>query len=188
MAVAPESFTGEVAIFAFHTVPKGWAACEGQLLSIASYQSLYAIIGTTYGGNGKTNFALPDLRGAAVMGAGANPVLTPRNLGDKTGSNAVALNEFQVGHTHALMSSGQLNPSADKTSGPLPTSNLGALSIKNAGGAMTAEFSYAMSPQSEKFMHPGIISKTGGGQPHENRQPFLALQYCICLVGIHPSQ
>jgi microcystin-dependent protein len=188
MAVAADSFYGEIALFAFSKVPQDWTPCEGQTVAITSNPALYSVIGNKFGGDGKTTFILPDLRGMAVMGTGANPVLTPRNLGDKAGSNSVQLNAGHVGHSHDLMSSGQANPSVDKTRGPLPTSNVGALTVVPPGAAPVAEFSYAMNAQPNKMMHPAIISNTGGSVPHENRQPFVAMHYCICVKGIMPSQ
>jgi microcystin-dependent protein len=188
MALASDSFYGEICLFAFTKVPKGWIPCEGQTVAITSNQALYSLIGTTFGGNGTTTFMLPDLRSMAVMGAGASPVLTPRNLGDKAGSNSVQLNGGHVGHSHSFMSSGQANPTADKTPGPLATSNVGALSITHSGSSATAEFSYAMNQQPNKMMHPAMISNTGGSVPHENRQPFVAMHYCICVDGIMPAR
>jgi microcystin-dependent protein len=183
-----DAFMGEITLYAFNKVPKNWMACEGQSIPISSNQALFSIIGTQFGGDGKTSFNLPDLRGAVVMGAGANPVLTPRNQGDRAGSEAVALNEGQVGHSHGLFSSGQANPSTDKTRAPLTTSNLGALTVFPPGAAPVAEPSYVTGGMPNKAMHNGTIGKTGGGVPHENRQPFLAMRYCICVQGISPSQ
>lgn len=183
-----EAFIGEIALYPYATLlPDGWLRCEGQSLAITSNQVLFAVIGTQFGGDGRTSFNLPDLRGSAVMGAGANPNLTPRAVGDKAGQAAVALKPAQVGHSHALLSSGQVDPNKDKTRGPLPTSNLGALSITHPGAPSTAEFSYALNGQPTKMMHPDMISSTGGDVPHENRQPYLAMSYCICVQGVFPN-
>lgn len=182
------AFIGEIALYPYLTLlPLGWMRCEGQSLAITGNQALFVVLGNQFGGDGSTNFNLPDLRGMAVMGAGANPVLTPRAVGDKAGEPAVALKPAEVGHSHALLSSGQVDPNRDKTRGPLPTSNLGALSITHPGAPSTAELSYVLNGQATKMLHPEMIGKTGGDTPHENRQPYLAMSYCICVEGIFPS-
>lgn len=189
MGDTSDSYIGEIILYPFAKVPTGWMACEGQSLSMgdAANQPLFSVIGNQFGGDGRNAFNLPDLRGLAVMGAGDSPVLSPRAVGESAGTNAVALNSGQVGHSHTLFSAGQINPDADKTNAPLPTSNLGALSLTHPGGQSTAEFSYVVNGQPNKQMHPAMIGQTGNDAPHENRQPFLAMHHCICVDGLYPS-
>lgn len=185
-----ESYIGEIALYPYYGgIPDGWVPCEGQSLSIndTANQPLFAVIGSQFGGDGQTTFNLPDLRGMTVIGAGANPVLSPRSVGDKVGSETVKLNAGHVGHSHGLFSSGQVNPNMDKTNAPRASSNLGALSVTHPGAPSTAEFSYAVNTPRNKRMQAGTIGTKGGDKPHENRQPFLALRYCICVAGLYPQ-
>lgn len=187
MPQSQDSFIGEIAIYPYSFVPDGWLPCEGQLLAITAYTSLFAVISNRFGGDGSSNFAVPDLRGMAVMGAGDNPQLSPRALGERTGAPAVALNEGQVGHTHRVVNKGTTNPDVDKTSNPLPTSTFGSLTIKQTGQPSIADFSYVLNGQSNGFLHPASVGQAGGDQPHENRQPYCALRYCICVDGQFPT-
>jgi microcystin-dependent protein len=164
-----EPFLSEIDIFSFNFPPKGWALANGQLLPINQNQALFALLGTTYGGNGQTNFALPNIRGRVPIHEGSG-----HTLGEAAGSSAVTVNIQQLPqHLHQAMVS-----TADSTTDtPASTLVLGtsAIDLYRQPSALTA-------------MEPGIVGSVGGSQPHENRQPFAVLNFCIALQGIFPSQ
>ena len=164
----PEPFLSEIRIFAFNFPPKGWAFCNGQLLPINQNQALFALLGTTYGGDGATTFALPDLRGRAPIHHGSS-----FNLGQRGGEEAhtITMSEMAA-HTH------QTRASADApTVGP-PTNNFWASNTGFTPYGSTANIA----------MSPTCIGNVGGSQAHENRSPYLVLNFCIALQGIFPSQ
>jgi microcystin-dependent protein len=169
-------YLGEVRIFAGNFAPRGWALCNGQLMSIQQNVALFSIIGTYYGGNGTTNFALPNLQGHVAVGPGQGPGLSTYVLGETIGSSAVTLNSTQLpSHNHVANASsagGNAGAPATNTIWAASTDgdNLYASSGKNSTMAMTA------------------LSPTGGNQPHNNMQPFLVLNYIIALIGIFPSR
>jgi microcystin-dependent protein len=160
-------FLSEIKIFTFGFAPKGWAFCNGQLLPINQNQAIFSLLGTTYGGDGRTNFGLPNLQGRIPthMGNGLN-------LGQMGGeqNHTLAITELPA-HTHSW---GATNAAAN---GPSPTSNL-------LGGAQA----YNNSASNVVAMYPGVLPTVGGSQPHQNMQPFLTLNFCIALQGIFPSQ
>ena len=165
-------FIGQIMIAAFNFAPRGWAFCNGQLLPIAQNQALFSILGTTYGGNGQTTFALPDLRGRVPMQSGQGPGLTARTLGEVSGSEAVTLLQTQMpAHTHLAQAS------ASAPAVGVPTGNAWA-----TGGTAA----YAASPNT--MMAGEALNNAGGGQPHENRAPLLVVNYCIALSGTFPSR
>jgi len=162
-----EPFLSEVRIFSFGYAPQGWALCNGQLLPINQNQALFALLGTTYGGNGQTNFALPDLRGRVPMHVGGGLV-----LGQKAGEEAHTLTATEMpAHTHQANASAN-GPTVTPPSGNFWASNTGFSPYGSAADT-------AMSPQA--------IGNTGGSQAHENRSPYLTLNFCIALQGIFPS-
>ena len=162
-----EPFLGEVRIFSFGQAPKGWALCNGQLLPINQNQPLFALLGTSYGGDGRVNFALPDLRGRAPIhvGGGAGDV-----NGVKTGEEAhtVTISELPT-HPHIA------NASKSDADQPTPPSIIAATNNAFTGAANLTS------------VLPATISNTGGSQPHENMQPYLVLSFCMALQGIFPS-
>jgi microcystin-dependent protein len=161
-------FLAEIRLFTFNFAPKGWAQCNGQLLLINQNQALFSILGTTYGGNGTTTFALPNLQGRVPCHFG-----TGFTLGQAGGEETHTLLTTEMpSHTHLPMASSAAGP--DQGS---PTSNLWSAQAGNI---------YAAAPNS--LMSPAAISQGGGGQPHENRPPFLVLTFCIALQGIFPSR
>lgn len=175
-----EAFIGTIILFAGNFEPRDWAFCNGQLLSIAQNSALFSLLGTTYGGDGVTTFALPDLRGRAAVGCGTGPGLTDRPLGQAFGQEAVTLTTAQLpSHTHQLQGS-----SAGATS-PDPA-GLG-LAYTGDPGVPTGTDSYG-SLATPTTMAAASISAVGGGQAHANVPPSLGLNYLICLQGIYPSR
>ena len=161
-----EPFLSEIRIFSFVFAPKGWALCNGQLLPINQNQALFSLLGTTFGGDERVNFALPDFRGNVPIHVGNG-----HTLGEKAGSQAVTLSIAQMPeHVHALMGVG-----ADANTNS-PTNN----SLANT----TAVYH---SPTNLVPLSPGSVTNTGGSQAHINMQPFLTLSFCIALQGIFPS-
>ncbi len=170
-----EPFIAEIRIFAGNFAPRGWAFCNGQLLPIAQNTSLFSLIGTTYGGDGRTTTALPDLQGRAPMHPGRGPGLSSRRLGERTGSETVALTVSTIpSHTHQMK--GASTPS--NSNAPSAAATLGRSTGGNAYGPAT----------STADMSAGTLANAGGGQPHNNMQPYLAINFIIALVGLYPSR
>jgi len=170
-----QPFVGEIMMFAGTFAPTGWAFCNGQLLAIAQYQALFGLIGTTYGGNGVTTFALPDLRGRVPMhsGGSSGPGLSPRPLGEAGGTETVTLIAGQMpAHSHTLQVDNANGTTAAPTGALLARDPAGTPAYGvNAVGALSAQ----------------AIASSGGNQPHENMQPYLAINYCISLQGVLPA-
>jgi microcystin-dependent protein len=166
-----EPFLGEIRLMSFNFAPKGWATCSGQLLPINQNQALFSLLGTTYGGNGQTTFALPDLRGRLPMHKGTGPGLSNRTIGERAGEEAHTLTFGELPpHNHGV---GVVSGPGTAT---LPT---GAFMAAHRGG-------YAEAGNTP--MHSGTIANAGGSQPHANMPPFLVIGFCIALQGIFPSQ
>lgn len=167
-----EPFLGEIRLFAGNFAPRGWAFCDGQLMSISQNTALFSLIGTTYGGDGVSNFSLPDLRGRAPVHQGPGFV-----LGQKDGSESVTLLALQApAHTHAAQGAGASNAATP----------IGNFWSTDPGGNIAA-YSKVPPPPSAQ-MSAAAFGSAGGGQPHENMQPFLTIGYIIALEGIFPSQ
>jgi len=168
-----EPFLAEVRIFGFNFAPRGWAFCDGQILPISQNQSLYSLLGTTYGGDGRTSFALPDLRGRAPIHTGRADGGSEHRLGQKTGEETHTLSVPEMPqHTHTLRASGTGNGSAS------PSGNVFA----NAGSDVYND------PQSLVNMASGVVANVGGSQAHDNMQPYLAVNFGIALQGLFPSR
>ncbi|MBI3348404.1 MAG: phage tail protein [Burkholderiales bacterium] len=166
-----DQFVGELRLMSFNYAPKGWALCNGQILAINQNQALFALLGTTYGGDGVSNFALPDLRGRAPLHA-ADSIA----LGQRAGQEAVTLTTGQIpAHTHTLTATGDL-ANASVPGGAVPAA-------KGRGGMN--RFGPA---GNDTLMDPSSIAAGGGNQPHPNMQPSLVLSWAIALVGIFPSR
>jgi microcystin-dependent protein len=171
-----EPFIGEIRIFGFNFPPLGWAFCDGQLLPISQNTALFSLLGTFYGGNGVQTFALPDLRGRVAIAFGQGNSLSPYNIGDVGGAESVTLNENQLpAHSHIAAGSQGGGNSL------VPTDCV--WSADAAGGS--APYSNAAPNVS---LSTNAIGTTGQNLPHENRPPFLALNFCIALQGIFPSR
>lgn len=169
-----EGYLGEIRMFAGNYAPKNWLLCDGQLLPIAQNTTLYSILGTIYGGNGQTNFALPDLRGRVPVHYGEGTGLSPRNEGESFGEEAVKLTAGQLpSHTHSFSShvnNGDAT-TADPTDAFLANSGNNQYSAEFAGGV---------------FGGRGVTDGTGDGLPHDNMQPSLCVGFIICVQGLFP--
>jgi microcystin-dependent protein len=168
-----DPFLGQISIFSFAFAPKGWAFCNGQILSIAQNTALFSLLGTTYGGDGITTFALPNLQGRAAISSGQGPGLSPYTLGQVGGEAAHTLTVTEMpSHTHGAQ------PASDTTQ-MSPQANYWA---PNINGNAT------YSATSTGTMSVNAVANAGGSQPHPNQQPSLAINFCIALVGIFPSR
>jgi microcystin-dependent protein len=170
-------FVAEIRIFTGNFAPKGWANCDGQLMPISQNTALFSLLGTTYGGDGKSNFALPNLQGSAPMQQGQGPGLSLRDLGEVGGEQNVTLLQTEMpAHSHgALGTSG--------TTSPNPVQNAWGGGQKGFGNV------YAPSnPAANVQMNPFALSISGGGQPHNNLMPFLGLTFIIALQGVFPPR
>jgi microcystin-dependent protein len=177
-----DPFIAEVRIWALNFAPRGWAFCDGQTLPIAQNSALFSLLGAAYGGNGTTNFSLPDLMGRAPMQQGRGPGLTPRVRGEMGGSDTVTLLNSQLpGHNHNLAGVNQPGDHGAPASGDA----LGFDNLQSGGGNIRY---LNNSPVGRVPMSPSTLSPSGGSEPHENRQPFLALNFCIAVQGIFPSR
>lgn len=171
-----EPFIGQVMLFGFNYAPDGWAVCDGSLMSIAEYQALFTLIGTTYGGDGITTFGLPDLRGRVPLHMGQGPGLTNRTLGEMGGAEQVALTPMQMpAHVHAVMASATVNGATGTPGGTVTFGQTsGPAMFAAQGGPATA----TLAPS---------IGTAGQGAPHDNIMPTLVANYCIALTGIYPQ-
>ncbi len=182
----------EIRMFAGNFAPRNWFLCEGQILPIAQYQAFFSLVGTIYGGDGRTTFGIPDLRGRVVIGEGFGPGLTNRPIGQKSGAEGVTLNQSQIpSHSHSITNVGMQASSANATqSQPTQGSSLAApgmgsgRSFTNTLGYNTATPDVTLNSGST----PPTIGNTGGNLSHTNMQPFLVLNYIICYQGIYPSR
>ncbi|WP_027994575.1 phage tail protein [Simplicispira psychrophila] len=180
-----DPFTGEIRAFAFDYAPQDWAFCTGQSITVQQNPALYAVIGNRYGGTTNQNFKLPNLMGHAPMGQGSGPGLTPRTVGQATGTATVTLTTAQLPphrHTIAVL--------VGKATADTPTDNFLAVGNKPAGFGTVPQPTYAPGPLTAPLDTPlaptALTPFPGGGQPHSNLQPYLALNLCICLNGEFP--
>ncbi|KEO84732.1 phage tail protein [Tumebacillus flagellatus] len=174
-----EPYIGEIRMFAGNFAPRDWAFCNGQLMSISQNTALFSILGTRYGGDGKTTFALPNLQGAAPMGQGAGPGLTPRTVGGKVGESTVTLITSQIPpHTHVPQAIGA---PGNQTS---PVGNYWAEAPKKPRGGQDPLFA----PTPNNQMSPVAVNVAGSSQPHNNQQPYLGVNFIIALNGDFPPQ
>lgn len=182
-------FIGEIRAFPYSFAPYGWFACQGQLLAISAYTTLYAVIGTTYGGDGMSTFGLPNLAGVAIMGVGAGQGLSPRSLGEQVGTEMVTLLQTQMPqHNHTLTTQEVPGTAAPTGTTNAPTSQAWLTSIRQIVGTSTEVVpAYLPGGQFNTILHPNTVGIGGGSIPHENRQPFNVIQYCMCWNGIYPS-
>ncbi len=172
-----EPFVAEIRIFPFNFAPKGWAFCDGQLLPLSQNTALFLLLGTTYGGNGESNFALPDFQGRTPMHPGQGPGLSLHDLGETGGSDTVTLLESEIpSHRHTLMTSNKPGNQAG------PASNR-ALAQPNGANAYHTDTTGNL-----VTMSGDAVAPAGGGQPHNNMQPYLTLNFCIAMQGVFPPR
>ena len=173
-------YIGEIRIFAGNFAPRGWAFCDGQVLPIAQNTALFSIIGTTYGGDGRTTTGLPNLQGQAPMHPGRGPGLTSRRLGQRVGAETVTLTEAQIpNHGHTLR--------ASTTAAPFGASE--TLTNNSSFGKVTGGSAYRSDTTANLVnLASAAVSTTGGGQAHANMQPYLTLNFIIATVGLYPSR
>ena len=173
-----DPFVAEIRIFPFNFPPKGWAWCDGQLLPLSQNTALFSLLGTTYGGNGKSNFALPDLQGRAPMHPGQGPGLSLHDLGETGGSETVTLLESEIpSHSHGL--------AAVNTPANVKIPSPQVMPARSAGGSIYT----ATNPiPNQTTMAPEILAPAGGDQPHNNLQPYLTLYFNIALQGVFPPR
>ena len=171
----PDPFIGQIQPYGFNFAPRGWAKCDGQLLAISSNTALFSLLGTTYGGDGRTTFALPDLRGRTSLHQGQGPGLTNRAIGQKGGRETETLTVQQLAaHNHAAT----LHAAGPKADLEMPAGNV------LAGGEI-----YHTPPAGEAMAAASItVANVGDGQAHNNMQPHLVINWCIALVGVFPSR
>lgn len=169
-----DPFVAEIRIFPFNFAPKGWAFCDGQLLPISQNTALFSLLGTTYGGDGKSTFALPDLQGSSPMHPGQGQGLSLRDLGEIGGSETVTLlvSEIPV-HTHAMVTAA--NEAAESSTVTGNSLTRASLNIYTPAANLSA-------------MAPQALSPSGGSLPHNNLQPYLTLNYCIAMQGVFPAR
>ena len=171
-----DPFVAEIRIFAFNFAPKGWAFCDGQILPLSQNTALFSLLGTTYGGDGKSTFALPNLQGSAPMHPGQGPGLSLHDLGEQGGSETVTLLQSEMpAHNHALDAA--VNPALTKLPGPTVT-------IARARGSNAYLSTGVVSAQ----MADVAITPAGGDQPHNNLMPYLTLNFNIALQGVFPPR
>lgn len=171
-----EPFLAEIRIVGFNFAPRGWAFCDGQILPINQNQSLYSLLGTTYGGDGRTSFALPDLRGRTPIHTGRSNGGQDHHLGTKSGEETHTLSANEMPrHTHTARGSG------DEADTP-------AVSTAGTHTLATTGVSVYRNPSNPVFLDTASIANVGGGQAHENMQPWLAVNFCIALQGLFPSR
>lgn len=170
-----DPFVAEIRIFPFNFAPRGWAFCDGQILPLSQNTALFALLGTTYGGDGKSNFALPDLQGNAPMFWGQGPGLSLRDLGETGGSETVSLLESEIpSHSHAWMASNQ--PAEDRAPA-------GEILGRSVGASL-----YQTTTTGLQALSPNAVAPAGADAPHNNMMPYLTLSFCIALQGVFPPR
>jgi microcystin-dependent protein len=178
-----DEYLGIIKLFAGNFAPRGWALCNGQLLSIAQNSALFSILGTVYGGDGQTTFALPNLQSRVPVGVGQGAGLSFYSQGELGGAETVTLTLGQMpAHNHLL------NASTAAGTTDVPTGNVLAQPAGTTGGGDAVTVTSYATGATTTSLSPTTISVAGGSQPHENRSPFLALNYIICTEGLYPSR
>lgn len=177
-----EPFLGQITLYPYNFAPNGWADCAGQILPISQYTALFSLLGTQFGGNGTSNFALPNLQGSVPVGQGQLTGGSNYVMGETGGAEGVTIiTGTMPAHTHPLAAT------TAKGTGNTPSGTLFSDSLEgNPATGHKGDIYNAASP--DTALTGASVSRTGGNQPHNNLQPFLALRYCIALVGVYPSR
>jgi microcystin-dependent protein len=171
-----DPFVAEIRIFPFNFAPTGWAFCDGQILPLSQNTALFSLLGTTYGGDGKSNFALPNMQGNAPMHPGQGPGLSLHDLGETGGSETVSLLESEIpNHSHGFTASSQDGLDSHPVNN-YPAQGIGINLYQPAGTPSIVS------------MNDSAIAPAGGDQPHNNMQPYLTLNFCIALQGVFPPR
>jgi len=171
-----DPFLGEIRMFGGTFAPRNWALCDGQLLSVSQNDALFSLFGTIYGGDGRTTFGLPELRGRVPIHYGSGPGLTPRNIGTKSGAERVTLTTNELpSHPHPLQASTDI---ADEAG---PAGNVTAQ-------PSAADLYFAADPSPSVALAGNAITNTGGSQQHDNMMPFLCINFIVALAGLYPSR
>lgn len=172
-----DQFVAEIRIFPFNFPPTGWAFCDGQLMPISQNTALFALLGTTYGGDGKSTFALPDMQGNAPMQPGQGQGLSLRDLGEMSGVESITLLQSEIPfHTHTF-------------NGSVETATQGSLTANVLFGQSVNGLLYQTTTNANlQLLNPQALAPAGGGLPHNNMQPYLTLNFCIALQGIFPQR
>jgi len=177
-----EPFIAQITMFGGNFAPRGWALCDGQILPISQNQALFSLLGTVYGGDGRTTFGLPDLRGRAPMHKGNGPGLSQRNLGSKSGQESVVVTiSTMPQHTHATN-----DPALKATANPANTSDPTGAALAIAPAYNDSELPAA--PMRDGSVEHPLPGDAGGGQAHNNMQPYQVINFIIALTGIFPSR
>ncbi|HXK03321.1 MAG TPA: tail fiber protein [Verrucomicrobiae bacterium] len=168
-------FLGEIRVFPYNFAPRGWAFCNGQILPISQNTALFSLLGTQYGGNGTSNFALPNLQGNVAIGQGSGPGLTPRTVGEVGGTQTVTLATTQMPAHNHLFACNSKNGNSYSPAGNIPAVDAGGNNLYSPGPP-------------DSHMNAGHLPVQGSGLPHNNMQPYLTLSYCIAMQGIFPAR
>ena len=169
-----DPYVGEIRLFSGSYAPRGWMFCQGQELLIQENSILFSVIGFTYGGDGKTKYKLPDLRGRAPVHQGTGPGLTPRSIASTDGESAVTLQYQQMpAHTHAAQSAGSINDASP---------------VGNVWGPVGSKSPKIYSSKLDTPLNPAVVTPVGGNQGHNNMQPYLGLNFIIALEGVYPQK
>ncbi|HEX8249287.1 MAG TPA: tail fiber protein [Pyrinomonadaceae bacterium] len=180
-----DEFIAIIKMFGGNFAPRGWAFCNGQIMSIAQNTALFSLLGTTFGGNGQTTFGLPDMRGRVPIHPGQGPGLSPYSLGQQAGTENVTLNITQIpAHMHPFA----VPTSSATANSPAPANNVMATGTVTVSGNEIEVIGYRSGVQADGAMQPGNTGPAGGNQPSTIIQPYLCVNFIICLEGIFPSR
>jgi microcystin-dependent protein len=172
-----DPFVAEIRIFPFNFAPKGWAFCDGQILPLSQNTALFSLLGTTYGGDGKSNFALPNMQGNAPMHPGQGPGLSLHDLGETGGSDTVSLLESEIpSHSHTMRAH-----NLDQADHQVPSPQTSIAQSANGSAFQTTTSGLVT-------LSDSVLAPAGGDQPHNNMQPYLTLNFCIALQGVYPPR
>lgn len=187
-----DGFIGEIRPFAFGFVPQGWLACNGQLLPVSQYAPLFSILGTTYGGNGTSNFQLPNLMGITPVGSGTTSSGASWPLGGQTGMEQVTLTASEIPPHNHTVTMEVVRSGFQTATTAAPAANSSWLThpeqvVSDTVANLIPAFTATTAGNPDTTLHPLTVGVAGLGTPHENRQPYLAIQYCICNEGLFPT-
>jgi microcystin-dependent protein len=178
-----EPFVGQITVYGFNFAPRGWLQCNGQTLAISQYTALFSLLGTYYGGNGTSNFQVPNFQGNVPVNQGTGSGLSPYSLGQSTGvQNVTITSSTMAGHNHSLVAS-TTDGNVAKSAG-----NQLAKAFTGSKGGASYTGNYLSTTAPNQNIAPTSLSLVGGNQPHNNMQPYLALNFCIALTGVFPSR